>query len=186
MNDIQFVVFSFKNLETSKIQAFFSFFYNENKKKKYIAIERLTISTKPSREEIENIFSIISKHTEGQTKTISHILSRSSIRKILDTQSSKFSYQNISVERNKTGCIHFLEKYELKEDLDYFKKINNFNLFLNISVHYEIKNRKKQTYLKICSFLNKEDSISNEKAFRIEKKGITHTKKLNLQNLEEI
>ena len=57
MNDIQFVVFSFKNLETSKIHAFFSFFYNENKKKHYIAIEKLTISIKLSTDKSKaNIF----------------------------------------------------------------------------------------------------------------------------------
>lgn len=176
MNDIQFVVFSFKNLETSKIHAFFSFFYNENKKKHYIAIEKLTISIKPSRKEIEGLYSLISKYTQNQTQKTAHILSNSSIKQILDKHPTEFKYQNISVERNKIGCIHLLEKYDLQKDLDYFKKNNQFNLFLNISIHYETKNRKKQTYLKLSSFLNKEDSISNEKAFKIEKKGITHTK----------
>lgn len=175
MNNIQTIIFSTKNINTSKINIFLGFFYVENKTKHYIHRTQLSISLKPSQEEINNLFNIILENTNNKEKIHLNILQNSSVRTILNTREELFSFRDISVEKNLIGCLYFLDKTQHK-DLKHFKENNSFNLYTNISVHYESKNRKKQTYFKVSSFLSKEEAIKNEKPFKVDKKGITHTK----------
>lgn len=175
MRNIHTIIFSMKNIEAKRINVFLGFFYIENKVKHYISRKELSLSFNPSKEEINALFDIISENTNKSKTVPVYILNKSSIKTILDTRSQLFSFNYISVEKNIIGCLYCLEQNKHK-DLDYFKENNHFNLYTNISVHYEKNERKKQTYFKISSFFSKEEATKNNKPFKVEKKGITHTK----------
>ena len=169
------VIFSTKDKKNNKLHLFFNFFYKSNNQNYTTYANRISISLQPDSNEIKSIFDMINKNVVSYGNIEVSVVDGSSIKRILTSIPTNYKITTISKRRNIRGCFYFL--YRLQDShLKEFSEINNINVHMNLSVHYEGKERKKQTHYKVRAFLTEEDMLENQKPFDTIQKSVTYSK----------